>query len=198
MRSLAGWQGSQSATFADTEVVRRLGKGVAAIEDAGARGWLTTELNRAIAELGDVPTRTGRWHGDWVPWNMTRDGSQILLWDWEHQEPGVMLGFDHLHYLAQELRQRSGTTPEVEDTWLECARAALAEHWDVQGAEAEATIRAYLLVVNLRFVSDREGDPHGPVDRAGWARPLLERLGGEARGGRVTDECSDPSTIRHR
>ena len=42
MRSLAGWHGSQSATFAETEVVRRLGKGVAAIEDAGARGWLTT------------------------------------------------------------------------------------------------------------------------------------------------------------
>ena len=74
MRSLAGWQGLQSGTFADSEVLRRLGKGVAAIEDADARAWLTTELNRVIAELGDVPARTGRWHGDWVPWNMAREG----------------------------------------------------------------------------------------------------------------------------
>ena len=92
------------------------------------------------------------------------------------------MGFDHLHYLAQELRQKSGTTPEVEDAWLDGARAALAEHWDVHGPEAEATIRVYLLVVNLRFVSDREGDPHGPVERAGWSRTLLERLGGETPG----------------
>jgi hypothetical protein len=179
MKALAGCRGWQRTSVSDSEVVKRLRDGIAAVRDEQARSWLQSELDRMVSELGDVETRAGSWHGDWVPWNMARDGTTILLWDWEHHEPGVPPGFDHLHYLAQELRLRVGTSPDVEDSWLDAARAALAQHWDERGAAAEAAVRAYLLVVNLRYVADREGDPEGSSERSGWTRELLQRLGDE-------------------
>lgn len=180
MRALAERKGWHPTTVADSDVVVRLQAGIGAVVNRQDREWLQTELVRLVVELGGVGTRTGTWHGDWVPWNMARDGSTILLWDWEHNEDGVLPGFDQLHYLGQEMRQRLGTSPDVEDTWLAAARAALADDWGVTGAEAEAVIRSYLLVVNLRFVFNREGDPLGQVQRSGWSRSLLERLGGDA------------------
>jgi len=183
MRALAGRRGWRRTTVAGSEVVQRLREGISALPDEAPRSWLEHELARLVDELGDVDTRTGSWHGDWVAWNMARDGAEILLWDWEHHEHGVFPGFDHLHFLAQDLRLRIGTTPDVEDTWLTRARQELADAWDVRGAAAEAAIRSYLLVVNLRYVSDREGDPQGSSHRAGWSRALVERLGTPAAPG---------------
>lgn len=50
---------------------------------------------------GDTPLLVGRWHGDWVPWNMGRHGGELHVWDWEHSAPGVPAGFDHLHWRFQ-------------------------------------------------------------------------------------------------
>jgi hypothetical protein len=104
----------------------------------------------------------------------------VLLWDWEHYEDDVLAGFDHLHYLAQTRRLRDGTDAAAEDAWLADARRALASEWGLTERQAEATIAAYLAVVNLRFVTDRVDDPAGPTERQGWARPLVERLVGHA------------------
>lgn len=177
MMALAERRGWQSSILRLTPVVSRLRVGIEAVQSPDERGWLTKEMDRLVAELGDIDTRTGSWHGDWVPWNMTRDADTILLWDWEHYEDGVLPGFDHLHYLAQELRLRQGTTQRVEDTWLDAAKSALATSWALRDAEANAAVRTYLLAVNLRYVTDREGAPDGTPPRAGWSRQLLERLG---------------------
>lgn len=178
MRALAGRAGDVSAPLAGTGVLAQLRSGIEALADTAARDWLRVELDRLLSELGDVVVRTGTWHGDWVGWNMARDGDTVMLWDWEHAETGVPLGLDHVHHLAQDLRMNVGTSPDVEDRWLSAARLALRRDWGVGGAAAEATLRTYLVVVNLRYVEDRQDDPGSTSQREGWSHELLARLGG--------------------
>jgi len=186
MRALADRIGSRSVPVSGAPVVARLRAQVDALSDQGARRWLMDELDRLVADLGDVPIRCGDWHGDWVGWNMAREGDTVLLWDWEHHETGVPRGLDHVHHLAQDLRVRLGTSAAVEDRWLIAAEHALADDWGIRGDAAQATLRIYLLVVNLRYVEDREGDPRGPARRDGWSRSLLARMGANRPSGRAS------------
>jgi hypothetical protein len=186
MRALAGRAGAASSSLAGSRVVERLRSGIEALPDGGPGAWLRHELDRLLTELGDVVVPTGTWHGDWVGWNMARDGDTVLLWDWEHSEVGVPLGFDHVHHLAQNLRMHAGTSRDVEDQWLTAARLALRQDWGMEGAAVEATLRTYLVVINLRYVEDRQGDPDGAPRRDGWARELLARLGGSQTAERTT------------
>lgn len=51
----------------------------------------------------------GRWHGDWVPWNMAhdRDGT-VWLWDWEYSGADVPAGTDRMHWAYQVARVLRG------------------------------------------------------------------------------------------
>jgi hypothetical protein len=49
-------------------------------------------------EFGAVTVTFGRWHGDWVPWNLGRSGGALFAWDWAYSAPAVPLGFDALHF----------------------------------------------------------------------------------------------------
>lgn len=177
MRVLATRAGVTCSLLADVPAVARLREGVAGLADSATRTWLAAELEQLLAERGGTKLEVGAWHGDWVAWNMARDDRTILLWDWEHFETGVPLGLDHVHHLAQELRLRVGTGQQAETRWLVAARHALAQEWALTDDAIEATLRTYLLMINLRFVADRDGDPDGPVERRGWSRELLARLG---------------------
>lgn len=176
MRALAERAGAVTTSLSGTDVMARLRVGIDGLADPRVRTRLRLELDRLLSDLGDVAIRTGTWHGDWVGWNMARDRDTVLLWDWEHAEAGVPLGLDHLHYLAQDLRIHLGTSRSIEDRWLAMARQGLRRDWGVVGAAAEATLRTYLILVNLRFVEDRQGDPGGPSRREGWSDDLLARL----------------------
>jgi hypothetical protein len=182
MHALAGRSGPQPAQpLAETPLLHRLSREAAHVASVSPdAAWLGEQLQRLAETHGDEVVTGASWHGDWVPWNMVRDGDQVLLWDWEHYEDDVLAGFDHLHYLAQTRRLRDGTDAAAEDAWLADARRALASEWGLTERQAEATIAAYLAVVNLRFVTDRVDDPAGPTERQGWARPLVERLVGHA------------------
>ena len=115
---------------AETALLRRLHRTAEALAAASPdTGWLVEHAQRLAEQHAEQPVVVASWHGDWVPWNMTRDGDQVLLWDWEHYEDDVLAGFDHLHYLAQTRRMRDGTDPAAEDAWLDEARAALTTDW---------------------------------------------------------------------
>ena len=176
MLALADVAGRPVQALRDTGVVQRLRRKVAALEDPSQRAWTGAALEELLAELGDVEVPAGAWHGDWVPWNMARQDHEVLLWDWEHFEPEALRGWDHVHYLAQDLRTLSGTTPAVEDAWLAEAHQVLAEDWQLEAAQRWAVLRAYLLEINLRYLHDRQEGPSGTPDRDGWARELVERL----------------------
>jgi hypothetical protein len=54
--------------------------------------WLT-RLEREAS-----PIEFGRMHGDWIPDNLGRSGSQLVAWDWEHSTDDAPVGFDLLHW----------------------------------------------------------------------------------------------------
>ena len=58
-------------------------------------GW----LDRLKSQNVDLDY--GRWHGDFVPWNLGRTGKGVVAWDWEYSEPGVPVGFDLVHWHFQ-------------------------------------------------------------------------------------------------
>ena len=43
----------------------------------------------------------GPWHGDWVPWNLARDGDRLYALDWEHWSERAPVGLDVLHWHFQ-------------------------------------------------------------------------------------------------
>ena len=139
---------------------------------------LRTELGAALAHLDVVEHLTlplGPWHGDWTAWNMAWEGSRVLLWDWEHFAEEVPVGFDLVHYLAQDLRVSAGTGPAAEEAWRERATDALSQHVGLTGPRRDAVLVAYLLEVNLRFVLDRQHTDDSHVRRNGWGLDLLRR-----------------------
>ncbi len=183
MRALSERNGRPAPTpFGETPLLRRLQRTAETLAEASPdAAWLVEHAQHLAEQHAEQPVVGGSWHGDWVPWNMTRDGDQVLLWDWEHYEDDVLAGFDHLHFLAQTRRMRDGTDPAAEDAWLVEARAALTSEWGLGEAESETAIAAYLLLVNERYVADRIGATEPTPDRAGWSRDLLDRLAGATR-----------------
>jgi hypothetical protein len=72
-----------------------------ATADIGAhagRPALAAELARVAGELGDAEVTFGRWHGDWVEWNLARAGGRLYAWDWAYSAPDVPFGFDLLQF----------------------------------------------------------------------------------------------------
>jgi hypothetical protein len=67
----------------------------------------------AIAAFHDraagVEVRVGSWHGDWAPWNISRSGSRLGVYDWERSRTGVPVGLDAVHLAVQvALRRTAG------------------------------------------------------------------------------------------
>lgn len=174
MRELSASAGARTAPLADSGWAARTGERIGRVTDPVLRGELGAHLDR----LGRVPAplSLGPSHGDWTAWNMTRDGSRVLLWDWEHFGTDVPAGFDPVHFLAQRLRVATGTGPPAEATWRAQARACLERDLGVRGPAQDLVLAAYLLEVNLRFVLDRQGTPLAAATRDGWGLPLLRAL----------------------
>jgi hypothetical protein len=61
-------------------------------------GDLARRLDDAESEVGAVEVELGRAHGDWVVWNLARDGATLHAWDWAYSCRGVPFGLDVLHY----------------------------------------------------------------------------------------------------
>ncbi len=97
------------------EVAHSLAERVASAEDSEV-----TDRARAYAEQvrerqGDTPVAVGRSHGDWVPWNVARDGDETWAWDWEHsgEDEAVCLDLVHWHQFVARERLRQDLTASI-------------------------------------------------------------------------------------
>jgi hypothetical protein len=72
-----------------------------------ADGWMDA-VSHVDDEIGQAELRFGRWHGDWVAWNMAHAPDGLYVWDWEYSRAGVPFGFDLLHFFFQEAFVRGG------------------------------------------------------------------------------------------
>lgn len=175
--ALAADEGPQP--LASTGLSHRLAAGAHRLSESAQRGQLMTGIDVTLSRLGQVKVPVGCWHGDWVPWNMTSHGGRVLLWDWEHFDDGVPVGFDGIHYRAQQLRMFKGTDRRVEDRWIREASEWLLNTFQMSATQIRTVLLTYLLEINLRYLRDREYDPRGVPPREGWGLPLIGRMTAE-------------------
>ncbi|MGO8884550.1 MAG: hypothetical protein ACLQI7_12745 [Streptosporangiaceae bacterium] len=69
--------------------------------DPAARAQLDEVADGVERQHGRAPLEFGRWHGDFVPWNLARLGTRLFAWDWESSAPQAPVGFDALHFHFQ-------------------------------------------------------------------------------------------------
>jgi hypothetical protein len=107
-------------------------------------------VDRLVRAYGDVEVEFGRWHGDWVPWNLGLHRGELIAWDWEHSAADVPVGFDLAHDAFQRRLVWAGR-PAVEAAAE--VDAGLASHGPVFGlgaAQRRLVADAYLMEMWLR------------------------------------------------
>jgi hypothetical protein len=138
-------------TLADTPFWARSQVAASELGDAGQRGRLEAAMSRISDAVGAVDVAVGAWHGDFTPWNMSRDGDRLLLWDWERFETGVPKGLDRLHYAVNTIsRERGFGVGSV----LDGLRSAAIGDAPVDLALAGA----YLVALATRYLSGAQED----------------------------------------
>jgi hypothetical protein len=90
VESIAALGAVQTMPVGRTDVIRHASSCTdPAIQDAA---------DHMVDRWGQVEVRTGAWHGDLSPWNLsTRSNRPTIVWDWEAAEDGRPVGADHLH-----------------------------------------------------------------------------------------------------
>lgn len=159
-----------SAALSSTPWWHRLVGEVASLRDPARRDLMSEVLERVERGVGSVEVPVGAWHGDFTPWNMSRAGSRLLLWDWERFETGVPVGMDRLHYAVNTLaRERSFGVGTV----LEGLRRGAAG----DGPSDLAVAAAYLAALATRYLSGAQ-EQGGDViaDRADLVLRILTEL----------------------
>jgi hypothetical protein len=127
---------------------------------------------------GDVRLTFGSWHGDWVPWNMARDGNRLVVWDWEQRSDDAPRGFDELHFLFQiPFAWRQRTLGEALSEWRARGPGAL-EAVGVPRSGRPAVMAAYLLELFVRYdAAERAGAGRHPR----FFPDIFRALGAEPR-----------------
>lgn len=124
-------------------------------------GIFDQKMNRRLVSFGS-------WHGDWSPWNMTttKDGHQVVAWDWEHFDTGVPIGFDAIHFDISRLVVISGYSPAeafnriFQDEHVSLTAATIPKD------KITATIYLYILEIVTRYLEHDEVSVGGtPMSR---------------------------------
>ncbi len=71
------------------------------VADPDMAGWLSRMADGVERQHGRAELPFGRWHGDFVPWNLARLGGRLYAWDWESSAQSAPVGFDALHFHFQ-------------------------------------------------------------------------------------------------
>jgi hypothetical protein len=155
------------APLADLPFTRRLRSRLASLQPA-VREPAVDALHRIEDDAGDRPVLSGRWHGDWSPWNMHRTRDGWFVWDWERSETGVPVGLDTVHHAFQwALHLTGGSEDAATPTALWAASSDLPLIGQPPRME-RAFVGLSLLELLLRFEEGRiDGMPvdEGPATR---------------------------------
>jgi hypothetical protein len=144
------------------------------LEDARAAGVTEAEalldwLRRLCHQTGaDIELQMGRWHGDWIPWNLGKVGDTTVAWDWEYSAPSAPLGFDLVHWHFQSrLAKADGTLREAaEAAWR---NASQLSQIGVPSEHHRLVVSAYLIEILTRAA-------HLAGQGAGWNPKLRAEI----------------------
>lgn len=168
LRQIASTGRSRSAPLAGSPYARGVHARLRAAERAQPDEAQALLRWLALLESTQQPLEFGRWHGDWVPWNLatTREGGAV--WDWEYSAPEAPVGFDLLHWHFQSSLASPTAT-------LDSAAVDMREHLhelEVVGVPAAAhrlVAHLYLLEMLTRAVGLA-------AEGSGWNPKLHPRL----------------------
>jgi len=124
--------------------------------DASAAGddAIAARVDRIEAAFGGVDLEFGRWHGDWVPWNLATDRGSLHAWDWAYSAPSVPFGFDAVHFAYLPRQVLGGMSPDAAAAAIPEAEAALGA-LGVPADRRPAVLALHRLEVELREVRAR-------------------------------------------
>lgn len=108
-RELAAHDGIEEVELANVPFVARLHADTDNLVDEPIRDAARAAISSTIEQHGTRKIAVGTAHGDWGPWNMSRVGGRLHIWDWERMAAGVPIGTDilHLHFQASSFGSRS-------------------------------------------------------------------------------------------
>ncbi len=120
----------------------------ALVSDPATRDALRSALDALRSLAADRELEIGAWHGDWTPWNQSRLGGRLQLWDFERFEQGVPVGIDLAHYGVNAVVRRDGLS-------VESIRAGI----DLAGLTGDPVVAgAYLAAIVCRYLRSAEGE----------------------------------------
>ncbi|GAA4316863.1 hypothetical protein GCM10023178_27360 [Actinomadura luteofluorescens] len=142
----SGWE-----SLTDTAFWRRLRDGVAAMGDEPRLAEAMSAVMDGLADRhGESKLRIGRWHGDWVPWNVGHHAGDLHVWDWEHSATGAPVGLDLLHWRFQVALVLRGAPLDAAVAAVESATRDELEEFRVAAEARELMARLYLLEMFAR------------------------------------------------
>lgn len=173
---LRRWTQEPTATPEVTlEVARSLPGSCGPLSRSSYRRWLHRDLDSIDSHSPDVsrtlrdwlsrlesnptPLEFGRWHGDWVPWNLGQSGDRLAAWDWEYSGADVPVGFDLLHWHYQQALS-SGDLPRAVKA-VDDATDGLASQGVARSAH-RLVASLYLLEIFVRAAKNSVGRGWNP------------------------------------
>lgn len=110
----------------------------------------------------------GRWHGDWIPWNLARTRGGGAVWDWEYSAPQAPIGFDLLHWHFQSSLADPAATLDSAATTLSNRLSGLA------GLGVPSSSHRYVADLYLLEMLTRAAGL--AAEGSGWNPKLFPRL----------------------
>jgi hypothetical protein len=156
MLELATSRGRNRSALSASSYWIRLQKRISALEPTEYSLLLEDAIARIDRAAGDCALDFGSWHGDWAPWNMTQSADRILVWDWEHFEPDVPLGFDAVHCRISRTVVYAAATPRSAVTAAGREAAELLAPFGVEPSEAALVVTLYVIDIATRYLQDGE------------------------------------------
>lgn len=148
---------------------------IAALGTSSEAVRLREARHRIESQIGHLTITQGQTHGDWSPWNIATQGTQVTAWDWERFTPQAPVGYDALHYAVQEeIRLRA--KPPREALFAVRNRAPMLVTQN--GADPDhgtALFALYLLAQGEQHLTDGQleaGSERGSI--SDWLLPALE------------------------
>lgn len=116
---------------------------------------LEARLEHIERTWGEVELDLGRWHGDWVGWNLGSDRDVLHAWDWAYSAPEVPFGFDAIHFAYLPRQVLGGLDPDRASEAAAPAAAAALAALGIPEESRAALLALHRLEVDLRELRAR-------------------------------------------
>lgn len=157
LKEVAGVRGVSTVALDSHPYLARLRDDLDRCGDAATSSALRTTLDDMLDRSAGTNMRFGSWHGDLTPWNLATAGERALVWDWEHFESQVPLGFDLVHHQVR-CAVRNGLAPAAALTAAHRGAPELLHGFQPTDEACRLVVLLYVAHIAARYVRDGEGD----------------------------------------